>query len=298
MTNPRPIEIPTDDAHPIRGDLYLPQNSLPRGIVLLCHGFKGYKTWGFLPYLAERLRGAGVAALSLDLSHNGTFPAPASAPASGAGSLYARPDLFEQNTLRREFHDLRRAIRYVVAGELAIDHRPPLPIGLFGHSRGGVAAILNAIEHTEVHALCTWSTTDDPDFFTPEQKTKWRRDGRYPFVVSTDGTQLAMGLRYLDDLEENREFYLLRERVRELRIPHLVVHGKADIVVDVASAVALHESEHHLRDKRLLIVPTGHTFGIQSTHAARVTHPPAALQHASDETVSWFETHLRVKEPA
>jgi pimeloyl-ACP methyl ester carboxylesterase len=295
MNTPREIEIPTDDTYPVRGDLYLPNRSATRGVVLLCHGFKGYKSWGFLPYLAERLRGVGLASLSLDFSHNGTFPAPNGAPTSGAGSLYARPDLFERNTLHREFRDVKRVLAHVVAGELSPELRGPLPIGLFGHSRGGVAATLNAIEQPEVKALCTWSTADDPDFFTPDQKTKWRRDGKYPFVVSTDGTQLAMGLRYLDDLEDNHEFYLLRERVKELQVPHLIVHGKADVVVDVASALALHESEQQLKDKRMLIVPTGHTFGLQSTHTGAVTHPSTALQQAGDETVAWFDTHLAAK---
>ncbi len=295
---PREIEIPTDDSHPIRGDLYLPQAGTPVAIVLLCHGFKGYKTWGFLPYVAERLRGAGLAALSLDMSHNGTFPMRGGAPVSGAGSIYVRPDLFERNTLRREYHDLSSAIGFVAAGGLPVPLPLPLPIGLFGHSRGGVAAILNAIEQPEVQAICTWSTTDDPDFFTSEQKTAWRRDGKYSFVVSTDGTQLGMGLGYLDDLEERHDVYFLRERVKELRIPHLIVHGKADIVVGVASALALHESEHHLRDKQLVVLPTGHTFGILSTHAGPVVAPSKALQQATDETVSWFETRLRTKGPA
>jgi dienelactone hydrolase len=290
------VDIPSADAHPVRGDLYLPASGGADGIVLLCHGFKGHKSWAFFPYVAKKLSEAGLAALSLDMSFNGTFPAPVGDSATAktdSTPRYCRPDLFERNTIKREYHDLKHVIHHVTEGGLRKYIEEPLPIGLFGHSRGGVAAILNAVEQPEVRVLCTWSVIDDPDFFTREQKEKWRREGKYHFVDSTDGTQLAVGVDYLDDLEENHDVYLLRERVKELQVPHLIVHGKADMIVGVECALTLHQAEQQLRHKQLLLLQTGHTFGVPHPAPPRLSEPSTALKHATDETVAWFKTHLQ-----
>lgn len=289
---PKTIEIPTGDAYPVRGDLYVPRRRTS-GVVLLCHGFTGHKRWGFLPRLADGLRKAGLVALSLDMSHNGTFPEPDGSTPHDDEAVYVRPDLFAKNTLRREYEDVGHAIRFAVDGGLGRAVKGPIRIGLFGHSRGGITATLNAIDHPEVVVLATWSTIDDPDRFTDAQKKRWRRDGVYAFEAPTDGTPLAMGAAHLDDLEANHDFYLLRERVGELKVPHLVVHGKADLAVPYASAIRLHEAEHHLRDKELLILQTGHTFGVSTSASTSTARPSRALMQAVDETVMWFGNHLR-----
>lgn len=287
------LEIPTRDAHPVRADLYLPATSDPAGIVLLCHGFKGHKSWGFLPHLAEKLRDAGLVAMSVDMSFNGTFAlGNGQSPTGDPDGAYPRPDLFERNTLERECEDLTCVIHFVSEGGLREQVARPLPLGLFGHSRGGVIAVLNAIEQPSVKALCTWSTTDDPDFFTAEQKDKWRREGKYYFVDSAHNTKLAVGVDYLDDLERNHERYALAERVKELRVPHLIVHGKVDLVVPVDCAMALHEAEAQLEHRRLVVLQTGHTFGIPYPSPPEPARPSAALEEACGETVSWFTTFL------
>jgi pimeloyl-ACP methyl ester carboxylesterase len=310
----RTIEIETCDENPVRADVYLPTASRADAIVLLCHGFKGYRRWGFFPYLANRLCRAELAVLALDMSLNGTV-----VKGGRRGSQrYAHPELFALNTLRREYEDLRAAIQWVVKGGVAeiagggvadvevagrashdshvIGHdrpdRPESPaIGLFGHSRGAVAAVLNAIEQPAVRALCTWATAADPDFYTAKQKQRWRRDGEYAFT-DVDGTRLAVGINYLNDLEQNRSFYFLQKRVRELQTPHLIVHGEADVVVAVDSARRLHEAETSLEDKRLLLLKTGHTFGVPYPARAGQEQVPRPLERAANETVDWFARYL------
>jgi dienelactone hydrolase len=278
----RTIRIDTSDVNPVRGDLYSPAGRAT-GVVILCHGFKGYKTWGFLPYLAERLRERGMAALSIDTSHNGTFPGDEDGP------RYPRPDLFRRNTLRREFEDVATVVRFVRGG--GIENADPDAVGLFGHSRGGVAVTLVALETPGVRALCTWSLVDDPDFYTEKQKERWRKNGVYSFV-DIEGTELGVGVEYLNDLEEHHTFYHLGERVKSLTVPHLIVHGESDMVIPVASARALHDAEAALRDKGLIILRTGHTFGVPYAEVPDSGARAPALVEAADVTVEWFEHFL------
>lgn len=302
------IQVPRADGHAVRGDLYLPPDRTPAAVVVLCHGFKGYKTWGFFPYLAGRLRDAGIAALAIDFSLNGTFPEeseegkpssagqtrrePGSAPRARI-TRYVRPDLFRENTVARERGDLASTLRALAQDGLGGRIDPSSPVGLFGHSRGGVSAILAALEHASVEALCTWSTPDHPDHLTARQKAVWRRLGEYDFADAIDGTPLSLSVAYLDDLERHRDIYDLRRRVDRLNVPHLVVHGEMDLAVPVRCARDLHEAERRLGDKKLLIIGrTGHTFGVSDPPGLDTENPPRALVEVSDATVDWFDTRL------
>jgi dienelactone hydrolase len=270
------IEVPAEDGHPIRGDLYMPLDGSRSGLVILCHGFKGYRTWGFFPYLATCLAGAGMAALAIDFSFDGDL----------GGT--ARPDLFQRNTIRRERADLDAVLRPVVHERIGNLAGARVPVGLFGHSRGGVVAALAACENPAMGALCTWSCPAHPDHFTAAQKERWRRQGEYDFTDARGGSRLALSTDYLDDVETNREAYDLVRRVATLRVPHLIVHGEADLAVRVDDARALHDAEKELRDKKLLVLRTGHTFGVADGSAMDADNPPRALAEACVATVRWF----------
>ncbi|MEJ2719803.1 MAG: hypothetical protein P8181_01500 [bacterium] len=324
------IEIPTADIHPVRGDLYIPPGN-PAGLVVLCHGFKGYKTWGFFPYVAGRLRDAGLAAVSIDFSFNGTLGVEETEEKTSGSAhpltVYVRPDLFRANTLKRERADLASVMRFITEGKLDAYLKGPAPVGLFGHSRGGVVAFLHAVEHRDVDALCTWSIPASPDIFDARQIEKWRRQGEYDFTNAADGTRLSVAVDFLDDLYANHDLYDLRRQAPRLRTPHLIVHGELDLAVDVEQARSLFDAEESLDDKRLLIVRTGHLFGIpypplhatdafpgparsetahpsgsaaapsgepsgRNQRAPATGDPPAALVKAADATVDWFSTHL------
>jgi dienelactone hydrolase len=274
------IEIPAADGLPIRADLYTPLDGSRSGLVVLCHGFKGYRTWGFFPYLASCLAGAGIAALAIDFSLDGDL---------GAA---ARPDLFRRNTLERERADLDAVLRPVLddrRGTLAGDR---VPVGLFGHSRGGVVATLAACENDAIGALVTWSCPAHPDRFTAAQKERWRIRGGYDFTDARGSMRLALSTEYLDDLEANRDAYDLPRRVAALRVPHLIVHGEADLAVRAEDARALHDAEGELKDKEILMLRTGHTFGVADAPAADTDEPPRALAAATRATVRWFNRHF------
>ena len=55
-----PFEVPVAGGL-LRGDIRVPGESpsVPHGrtkrLIVICHGFKGFKDWGFFPYLADSL---------------------------------------------------------------------------------------------------------------------------------------------------------------------------------------------------------------------------------------------------
>jgi fermentation-respiration switch protein FrsA (DUF1100 family) len=79
------------------------------------------------------------------------------------------------------------------------------------------------------------------------------------------------------------------------------VHGETDLAVDVKSAQTLFEAEKNLKDKQLLILKTGHLFGVP--YPARDgsvdlglrnggQEPAPVLVEAADATVEWFSRYL------
>jgi dienelactone hydrolase len=273
------VAIPTGDDHPVVADLHRGEGTdTPVGTVVLCHGFKGHRRWGFIPRVARRLAAEGITAVAMDFSLNGRL-APGS---TDIGPGFPDPDGFRRNTIAREYDDLCRVIAWVrgcAGGRL-----DPGPLGLWGHSRGGVAVLLAALDDPDVAALVTWSAAARPDFYTPRQKREWRKRGAMEFTDHDSDTALAIDVGYLDDLETHRERYHLAARLPALRCPCLFVHGEQDMVIPVADARSLHHAAGS--DKELLCPATGHTFGYEGDE------PSVALGEALRATTEWFGRHL------
>lgn len=280
----RTIRIKTGDENPVRADLYMPPRQA--GICILCPGFKGHRNWGFFPYLAERLAGAGFAALTIDFSHNGTIPSD-DGPGNTVSQLYCDPGRFSRNTISRECDDLRAVIRAVQDDGLdgALDRT--LPLALFGHSRAGVPVILMAHSFSQVRAIASWGTPVHPDIFSEEQKRKWRETGALEFTDAATGTLLRVGTTYLDDIEQNSRRFDLARAVTDLATPYLIVNGTADIPVPPEAAIRLFRANSGNNTARLLLVRASHTFGAAGTAFT----PTVALERAAGETVDWFRTY-------
>lgn len=279
------LRVASDDEHPIWADLFVPDSLSADAqlgtIVVMCHGLKGYRRWGFIPRLGESLRRAGLGALAIDFSYNGT---------SGGGKagrpVYPRPDLFRRNTLDRERRDLASVIRWIRSGG---DGRfvADVSIGLWGHSRGGGSVLLNTFEDSSnIAAVATWSATAHADIYSPRQKARWREAGEYDFLESASGERLAMGIDFLDDLESRHDEYALADRADLLTVPHLIVHGELDLVIPIFNAERYHRAGSVLAEKKLVRLRTGHTFGVSKS----VDSKP--LMEAIEVTVEWFQRHL------
>ena len=55
----------------IRGDVRIPDGPPPTSAVVVVHGFKGFKDWGFFPHLCQHLAAAGHAVVSFNFARNG-----------------------------------------------------------------------------------------------------------------------------------------------------------------------------------------------------------------------------------
>lgn len=247
------------------------------GIVLIVHGFKGFKDWGFFPYVAEYLAQKGFITVTFNFSLNGYRP---------GSDVIEFPEKFEQNTISREIEEVSSIIKALRSGNL----HPFLvpfsnnPLHLLGHSRGGGVTILTSSLTTEIKSSAVWNSVATFDRFTQRQKDKWREEGGFPVENARTGQKLRIGLPYLNDITNNSHALSVTNSIEKINIPLLIVHSEQDVTVPVREAHKLRESSS--ANTRLHIIPrTGHTFGI--------VHPfegsTIALEEALAVTTDFFK---------
>lgn len=249
----------------------------PRPAIILLHGFKGFRSWGFFPTLADRLARAGFTVVSYNASGSGV----------DANGEFSFPDRFGHNTYSAELADLRGMLGALWAGELGVV--PPTKLGLMGHSRGGGVALLQATKDPRVDALVTWATIGMVDRWSAGAKADWRARGRLDVVNSRTSQVLPLYLEVLEEVEQQRSNRLdLEMAAREVKAPWLLLHGEEDDSVPTAESERLYAASGRVTTELKIVTGAGHTFGAK--------HPlegiPETLERTMQATLSWFGTHL------
>jgi len=217
-----------------------------RPVVVICHGFKGFKDWGMFPNVAERLALAGFTAVTFNFSGSGVGP---------AGDVVDEPERWFRQTLSGDLADLETVISHVLLDGSSW-------VGLVGHSRGGGVVILQAARDARVKALVTWASVAGFQHYSAEELARWRRDGRIEVVNTRTGQMLPIGTDALRDLESHSAGALdVLAAASRVAVPWLIVHGSADESVPAREAARLAGASGSVRTELLTVDGAGHTFG-------------------------------------
>ncbi|MGI9628945.1 MAG: alpha/beta hydrolase family protein [Longimicrobiales bacterium] len=247
-------------------------------VVLVAHGFKGFKDWGFFPYLCEQLAEDGHTVVSFNFSLGGV---------GQDLEHFVDLDAFKRNTFTRELADLNWLIDQARAGVFTGD-TPPSGLGLLGHSRGGGTAILAARTHTAVGSLVTWAAVSTFERWTETNLRDWEAQGVTHTLNGRTGQHMPLGVGLRDDLVENRDRLDILAAAAANPSPWLIVHGEDDEAVPVTEAHALNEASRSGvggAPATLEILPdAGHTLG--------ASHPMAEVPTALDRAVALSRAHF------
>lgn len=273
------LENPNSFGGALNGRLHLPEQSGERPTVVICHGFKGFMDWGFFPPLADLLCERGFAVIRFNYSGSGMQP---------GDELVTDLDAFRRNTFSLELDETLRVLEAAV--ELAPGRVDAERLALFGHSRGGGAAILAAATpewRRRVRALVTWAAVSTFDRYGLEAREQWRSSGALPMVNGRTGQQLELGIELLDDVEQHRERLDLERAASRCQAPWLIVHGAADETVPADEARTLHGAAAGQKEFEI-IAGGSHTFGARHPFAG----PTRELTRAMNATQRWLRRHL------
>ena len=262
--------ISSEEDLPIRGELEARAN--PRALVVIVHGFKGFKDWGFFPWLAEHLCQHRFAAVRFNMSRSGIGEDP---------EAFDRLDLFAGDTYSTQVNDLADVVVH------ARRRFPRLPLFLLGHSRGGGVALLASRIIENVRGVVTWSAIARADRWDDETKRAWRRDGHMDVVNARTKQTMRMSPAILDDYEANASNLNILESAAALRVPLLVVHGGSDESVPVQEGTEIASRAH---DASMLVVDS-------ASHTYNAIHPlvnvPKELVYAAEVSASFIGVYAR-----
>lgn len=265
------LQLPGADGLPLSVDVRTAGSDGKRPAVLICHGFKGFKDWGFFPFLADRLAKAGFMAISFNFSGSGV----------GDGMVFDQPDRFAHQRPTNDLKDLATLSDWAAREGSGW-------LGLVGHSRGGGLAVLHAARDRRVKALVTWAAIDHFLRWPDDDVARWRREGRIDIVNSRTGEVITLLRDALDDIDANRAKLDVVAAAKRVGIPWLIAHGSADATVPVA--VAHHLAAAAASSRTELLVEQGGDHGFGAKHPWAGSNP--VLDDVLDKTVKLFASAL------
>ena len=208
---------------------YHPQKKA-QPLIIFCHGYKGFKDWGAWNLMAKAFGEAGYCFLKFNFSYNGgTLEQPIDFP-----------DLesFGQNNYSKELEDLNDVISWVI-GHFAQDPRVDTrSLHLIGHSRGGGIVLLQAARDPRINKVITLAGVSDfkSRFPKGEALKAWKEKGVYYVVNGRTKQEMPHYYQFYEDFIANENRLNIQSATRQLKIPHLIIHGNQDTSVPLRHA--------------------------------------------------------------
>ncbi len=272
------FSVTTESGDRIDLDLYSRDPEKPLPVVVVVHGFKGFKDWGFFPVTGEYFSDHGYHAVVFNFSHNGITP---------GNDIFNELDKFARNTLSLEKRELKEIIARVNLGEFC---NLGGELFIIGHSRGGGVALLAASGEANVSAIAVWSSISYVDRYTERQKKLVSEQGFLEIPNSRTGQMMRMNHSFFDDLDANGGDGLSIEKaLQNIYCPILTVHGEIDGTVPVREAFAINELCKNQASEVFIVTKADHTF--KMVHPA--TELTAQFKQVLEKTQSFFSSNKR-----
>ena len=248
IINNQNIKLYNPETKNFLADAYYPETENKIPLVILVHGYKGYKDWGCWNLMAERFAEAGFYFVKFNFSHNGTTVE--------NPDEFADLEAFGNNNYSKELSDLSFVIDYF-SNESKVDKNK---IVLIGHSRGGGISIVKTAEDSRIQGLITLASVDSLERFPKNEALEnWKKEGVYFVENGRTRQQMPHYYQFFEDYENNLH-RLDVERSMEMAKAHvLVVHGSSDESVLPKNADHLHLLNPN--SELFLVENANHTFG-------------------------------------
>jgi dipeptidyl aminopeptidase/acylaminoacyl peptidase len=254
------------------------ENGTKKPIILFCHGYKGFKDWGAWNLMAEKFANSGFFFIKFNFSYNGgTLEEPIDFPDLEA---------FGHNNYTKELEDLEAVIDWVLLNETIKKEADTDNINLLGHSRGGGIVLIKAEEDNRIKKVISLAGVSDYKVRFPQgiALNNWKKDGVYFAENGRTKQQMPHYFQFFTDFIENEERLTINRAVKNLKIPHLIIHGSGDTSVSVEEAKQLHK--WNPKSKLKIIDGANHVFG--ASHPWTSNKIPNSLQKAIDITISFI----------
>jgi dienelactone hydrolase len=245
----------------LKGEVRAKIDGEEKPVLILAHGFRGHRQWGFWPDVAERFALQGYYAVSFDFSR--------------IAAIKERLDehvAAKSHTISQEIEDLSSIVASVLDEQLPLASEANRDrLALLGHSRAGGSSIILASEQPAVSAVVVWNGGGGPPLPAAEdQLTRIERE-------------------IVEDLYRNASRLDVLRAYAELDIPALIIQGSAD-------SERLLKRNQELKSARpdqtyIHIEQADHTFGAVHPYKGST----AALDLAVYQTLQFLQHVLKTE---
>lgn len=239
---------------PILWDVFYKTSENKKPLILFCHGYKGFKDWGAWDLVAKTFAEAGFVFIKFNFSHNGgTIEQPIDFPDL---------DAFATNNYSLELDDLNDIINYSLSDTISINSEiNPINVTLIGHSRGGGIVAIKAEEDSRVTNLITWASVSDYGirFIKGDALKQWQNDGVFYIINGRTKQQMPHYYQFFEDFKTNEKRLTIKRAIKQITIPHLIIHGTNDDAVFHKEAETLHLWNSN--SELFIIENANHVFG-------------------------------------
>jgi len=239
--------------------VHSPRYPVSSPLVLLLHGFTGYKGEAHIESLAELLAKNGFFAVRFDCSGSGA----------------------SDGTIENDY----RFSNYLSDIGLVLDFVKTLPnvdknrIGIWGHSMGGQLACIFASTHPEIKSLCAISPPSI--FILPDSDMEQMKKSGFFEKESPVLGKIKIPAAFFDD----RVKYDASKAVRNLLIPKLIIWGTNDTICPAERTKLIFDSAAKPK-KRIIFEEMGHDY----------KNYPILLEKVNEEVLNFFGETLLSKE--
>lgn len=264
---------------PIVTDVYYAANQKPKPIVIFCHGYKGFKDWGAWNLVAEEFAAEHIFFIKFNFSHNGGTPE----------QPVDFPDLeaFANDNYSKQLDDLESVIDWISITKEFAKEADVNQINLIGHSRGGGIVLLKTIQNNKIKKVITWAGVDDfgSRFPSGEKLKEWKEKGVYYVENGRTKQQMPHYYQFFEDFKAHEKQLSIKNALKKLSVPQLIIHAKEDPSVSVKAAQQLHQ--WNPKSVLYLLEKGNHVFG--ANHPWEKENMPPQLKKVTEKTISFIK---------
>jgi dienelactone hydrolase len=239
----------------INGEVKTADDSIPKPVLLISHGFRGFKDWGFWPYVSSWFAENGFYVVIFDFSRisvkNGDFDEAAQHAAF---------------TVSRELSDLDTLLLHIKHKQLPIaELADTTQIAVLGHSRAGSSNIVFASEHSEIGAVVALNASAN-------------------LAPQGDGLQEVF---IRADLEQDPERFNIIQKLASYSGSALIIQGEHDAERLLVGNKALQAAAP--QQTFVSIPDADHTFGVSHPFSSITPSLAEALNVSLSFLTKWKE---------
>ncbi len=246
-------------------DEIYPKKGVKMPIILFAHGFKGFKDWGHFSLIAREFAERGFYVIKFNFTHNGgTIENPID---------FDDLESFSENSYWKELIDIEKILKWISKNDYMQERGADINnINIIGHSRGGAVSMIAASKYAEITRVISWAAISDFMSRLPSKKEllEWESCGIRTIHNSRTNQQMPMKYQFVRELIKHQDDLNIKNAIKELDIPQLIIHGSADSTVNFKAAHDLKEWNSNAQLE--IINDAQHTFG--GSHPWKKTYLP------------------------